>query len=209
VRARLRLILIAAFGLTATGHAAQPFPHGVHLGLKLDCLYCHAAATTSTSPADDLLPEPEVCLKCHKTAEIGKPIPTRLAHFNHQLHLKAGNIAPIIAAAIDKGTYLSPASPNLRAQLNTNNPCEACHRGLETSSHPDRASLSQMADCLVCHNQIDPPYSCELCHAKGAKLTPANHTPDFLDTHTSGKLNLDKTTCAVCHGRKFHCLGCH
>jgi len=66
-----------------------------------------------------------------------------------------------------------------------------------------------MADCLVCHNDIDPPYSCEFCHAKEAALKPASHAPDFLDTHTTGKLNLDKTTCAVCHGRRFHCLGCH
>src|ERR1039457_5590603 len=63
---------------------------------------------------------------------------------------------------------------------------------------PDRSGLPQMADWLVCHNQVDPPYSCEFCHVKAAQLKPASHTPDFLDTHTSGKLDLDKTTCAVC-----------
>ena len=126
---------------------------------------------------------------------------TRLAQFDHQLHLKLGNVAPLIAAAIDKKTYLTSTSPELRAELNTQNPCEACHRGLEVSDRPERSGLPQMADCLVCHNQIDPPYSCEFCHAKGAKLTPASHTPDYLDTHTSGKSGFDKTTCAVCHGR--------
>ena len=61
---------------------------------------------------DNLLPAAEVCLKCHKTAEIGAPMPTRLARFNHQLHLKLGNVAPVIAAAIDKKTYLSTAGPD-------------------------------------------------------------------------------------------------
>ena len=188
---------------------AQPFSHRIHLAAKLDCGMCHAAAAASTRLEDDLLPKPAVCLNCHKTAEIGARVQTRLARFDHQLHLKLGNVAPVIAAAIDKKTYLSPVSSELRAELNTSNACEACHRGLENSDRPDRSALPQMADCLVCHNQIDPPYSCEFCHGKGAKLTPASHSPDFLDTHTSGKLELDKTTCAVCHGRKFHCLGCH
>lgn len=38
---------------------------------------------------------------------------------------------------------------------------------------------------------------------------PANHTPDFLDRHTTSKLNLDKSTGAACHGRRFTCLGCN
>ena len=203
------LFLLTAIAGVAVAQTAQPFSHRIHLAAKLDCTVCHAAALTSARLDDNLPPKPEVCLKCHKTAEIGAPMVTRLARFNHQLHLKLGNLAPVFAAAIDQKTYLTPAGPELRAQLNTQNPCEACHRGLEVSDRPDRSGLPQMADCLVCHNQMDPPYSCEFCHAKEAKLKPASHTPDFLDTHTTGKLAMDKATCAVCHGRRFRCLGCH
>ena len=181
--------------------AGQPFPHRVHLAAKLECGLCHGAALSSTRVDDNLLPKAEACLTCHKTAQIGAPPATHLARFNHQLHLKLGNLAPVIAAAIDRKAYLGAVSAGLRAQLNTKNPCEACHGG--------PSLLPQMADCLVCHSQIDPPDSCEFCHAKGAKLKPASHTPDFLDTHTTGKLGLDETTCAVCHGRHFHCMGCH
>ena len=194
---------------SAAAALAAPFSHRVHLAARLECTACHAAALTSTRPGDNLLPAQAICLRCHKTAAIGAPAVTRLARFDHQLHLKLGNVAPVIAASITHNSYLAAADPALRAQLNTQNPCEACHRGLEDSDRPDRSGLPQMADCLVCHNQIDPPYSCDFCHAKGARLTPASHTPDFLDTHTSGKLALDKSSCAVCHGRKFHCLGCH
>jgi hypothetical protein len=197
---RIPLLLIAIAG-AAVAQTAQPFSHRIHLAAKLECSICHAG--------DNQLAKQSACLKCHKTAEIGPPIKTRLARFDHQLHLKLGNVAPLIAAAIDKKTYLATPAPDLRAQLNTQNPCEACHRGLEVSDRQDPSGLPQMADCLVCHNQIDPPYSCEFCHAKDAKLTPVGHTPDFLDTHTTGTLGFDKPTFAVCHGRKFHCLGCH
>ncbi len=189
--------------------AAAPFAHGVHLSAGLDCAVCHAAALTSTRADDNLLPRAEVCLQCHKTAAPGAPMATRLARFDHQLHLKMGNVAPVIAAAIAKGTYLAAPPADWRARLSTANPCEACHRGLEDSRRPERSALPAMADCLVCHGQIDPPFSCEFCHAKDARLKPASHTPDFLDTHTSGKLGLDEGACAVCHGRHFRCLGCH
>ncbi len=137
----------------------------------------------------------------------GKPA---LKAFSHKTHLKLGNIAPVIADAIDRGAYLSPPGDIRRfLNLNTSNPCEACHRGLAESTHVSQSNMPQMADCLVCHNKIDPPESCAFCHNPGPQLRPANHTRDILDTHTSKKSGLDKQTCAVCHGRKFTCLGCH
>lgn len=180
--------------------------------MKLECATCHPAAATSTRVEDNLLPSQRVCLGCHKDSEVQIPAPpsVKIVSFSHAQHLKMGNVAPLIAAAIDKKNYLQPPG-EIRAHLNTNNPCQACHRGLEQSDQVNHAALPQMADCLVCHNQIDNPFSCETCHGQNntATLKPANHTPDLLDTHTSGKLGLDKTTCAVCHGRTFHCLGCH
>ena len=115
----------------------------------------------------------------------------------------------LIAAAIDKGTYLGKNGADIRPLLNSSNQCEACHRGLEVSEKVSRANMPQMADCLVCHNKIDPPFSCEFCHANGMALKPANHVSDFLDTHSRKDAKLDRTTCAVCHARKFTCMGCH
>ena len=135
--------------------------------------------------------------------------PPPLKEFSHAKHLKLGNVAPVIAGAIDKGTYLGLDGATIRPFLNSTNPCMACHRGLEESDAVSRANMPQMADCLVCHNQIDLPDSCGFCHPKGAQLKPANHVPDFLDTHTNKKSGLDMQSCAVCHGRKFTCLGCH
>jgi len=136
-------------------------------------------------------------------------IPPPLKEFSHAKHLKLGNVGPVIAAAIDKGTYLGLDGARIRPLLNSANPCVACHRGLEESDAVSQANMPQMADCLVCHNQIDPPDSCAFCHPKTAQLKPASHVPGFLDTHSNKKSGLDMQSCAVCHGRKFTCLGCH
>jgi len=208
IRAELPRATIGFFVAAMAAAAPPPFSHRLHLKLKLDCATCHTLVRGSTRVEDNNLPVKAVCLRCHKDATIPKPAPTLLARFDHQRHLKLGNIARVIAAAIDSKTYLSPPG-DIRRHLNTTNPCIACHRGLEESDAVGKSAMPQMADCLVCHAKIDPPYSCEFCHSPGAKLKPANHTPDFLDSHTSPKAKLDKPSCAVCHGRRFTCLGCH
>jgi len=200
-------VAMAAVGLLGA-QGPRPFSHRLHLQLKLECTGCHAAAAASTNAADNLLPKKEACLRCHKEVTIPPPPVTPVARFSHAQHLRLGNIAPLLARAVDAKTYLSPPG-DMRAHLNGRNPCTACHRGLEQSDVVSKAALPRMADCLVCHSQIDPPDSCEFCHARGMKLKPADHTPDFLDSHNRKSTVLDKTSCAVCHGRKFTCLGCH
>ena len=191
---------------------AAPFSHRVHLQTGLACTECHSAAASSTKAQDDLLPNRQVCLACHTEAELpvipGKPA-TLVNQFSHALHLKMGNVAPFLAKAIDTGNYLQPPD-DIRRHLNTSNPCEACHRGLEESDQVTHAAMPKMADCLVCHSNIENPFTCENCHLKNAAfLKPASHVEHFLDLHSTGKMHLDKTTCAVCHGREFTCMGCH
>jgi hypothetical protein len=180
--------------------AQEGFSHKAALESGLDCLTCHAAQKDSTS--------------------LGEKRKGRvLKDFNHSFHLKFGNIAPLIRSAIASKKYLgSPHRidiPKLQNHLaEANNACQACHRGLKDStSAPGKEHFPHMEDCLVCHNKIDNPFSCAECHgekdAVKIQLKPSNHAPDFLDRHTTGKLNLDKTTCAACHGQRFTCLGCH
>jgi hypothetical protein len=198
------LLMIAA----APQATERPFSHRLHLKFLPDCKNCHPAAWTSTRPGDNLLPDPELCRKCHEEVSIKPPVVVRVVHFSHATHAKLGNIAPVIARAIDSGGYLSPPG-DLRKSLDTKNQCLACHRGIDTSDKVTRAALPQMADCLVCHNRIDPPDSCIQCHGDDKDLKPASHTADFLDSHTNPAAKIEKTGCAVCHGRTFTCLGCH
>ena len=194
----------------AGAQTSKPFSHQVHLKLMPECVACHASAVKSAQLADNNLPDPKVCAGCHKPEDvkIKAPAQTNLAAFNHAVHVKQ-NVAAAIAKALDTNGYLSKPAAGLREQLNTKNVCMACHRGLDSSSAVSKANFPVMADCLVCHSDIDLPFTCVKCHAKDARLRPANHTPDFQDTHTTGRLNLDKSTCAVCHGRTFQCQGCH
>ena len=203
-----RFLQAVAAGLLASASLfAAPFSHRDHLRLKekLTCVTCHVNAASSARVEDNLLPSAEICLGCHR-AQINPPPVAKVAKFSHQQHLKMGNLAPLLAKAIDSGQYLS-APGDTRRWLDTKNPCEACHRGLEDSEQVSDANLPRMADCLVCHNKIDPPYSCETCHTDVKALTPATHTEKWVDTHTDPKI--DKQSCAACHGRRFRCQGCH
>jgi len=184
------------------------FSHQAHLKLKLTCAHCHLTAASSTRVEDNNLPLKQACAGCHQEVTLKVPATSMLSRFSHRKHLEMGNLAPVIAAAIDRKTYLSDPG-DIRRHLNNANPCAACHRGMEESTAVSKSALPQMADCLVCHAQIDPPFSCEFCHARDAPLKPASHTAGFLDTHHRKDAGLDRSTCAVCHGRKFICQGCH
>ena len=197
----LKIIWLAAI-LSFTGFAAKgPFSHKYHKTQVSGCEVCHRVSTGSMTA------EKESCVTCHDDVTI-RERKRAVPKFNHEQHLKMGNVATIIAKAIDSGTYLATPG-NLRAQLDTKDPCGGCHRGVEESETVSAAIHPHMADCLVCHTHVEPVESCAKCHEKGFALKPAGHTATYLDDHASGKAKFDKTTCAVCHGRKFTCRGCH
>jgi hypothetical protein len=170
------------------------FDHKTIFEQSLDCRTCHAVQRESTSLSEK---------------RRGKV----LKDFNHAQHLKMGNLAKTIRTAIEAKTYLASPNridlPKLSAHLDAAKyECQACHR---PADNPLAVGFPHMEDCLVCHNKIDVPFSCSDCHPAGLNLKPANHSKDFLDKHSAGlaKLNLDQTTCASCHGKRFTCLGCH
>jgi hypothetical protein len=190
--------------------SAAPFSHRIHLQKKLTCNVCHTSAVQSTKAEDNLLPKPTVCAGCHQdTKQIKAPRQLRVAKFNHAVHSKFTNIGAVVGKAVDSGAYLGKPGTVQRAELNTTNACAACHRGLSTSDEVSHANFPQMADCLVCHNRIDPPFTCGKCHIESPELKPASHTNDWLDRHSSKNTVKDLQSCAVCHGRRFTCLGCH
>ncbi|MFN7922640.1 MAG: cytochrome c3 family protein [Bryobacteraceae bacterium] len=211
---RLVRFIPAVWGLACWAQS-KPFSHELHLQLKLGCVECHASTPASTKASDNNLPDGKVCLKCHeKGMAVKEPSASLVTQFNHALHLQMGNAAPVIAAALDRKTYHASSTgalpgPELRAQLATTNACQACHRGLEHSRTTDHSVFPAMQDCLVCHAKVDNPFSCEKCHTPGAHLKPVSHGKEWVDVHSSGKANLNKASCVVCHGRRFTCLGCH
>ncbi len=213
-----RLIGLGVMGVAA--EAAAPFSHKLHLQLGLDCVKCHMGVATSTKAADNNLPPRAVCTTCHKApdekAVKAEPRPLHVGLFNHALHLKLGNAAPVINAAITGKTYHTSSPWSLPVDQIRNyvaaaggNSCMACHRGVADNEETSHSLFPQMADCLVCHAKIEAPFSCEKCHLPPQNLKPASHTANYVDVHSTGKANLDKQSCVICHGRKFQCLGCH
>ena len=211
--------LAALLAVRALSAAEFEFSHALHLGKAgLSCAGCHSGAAKSRQASDSNLPDAALCAACHN-GQVAPPIDVsalaarepveRGYRFDHQAHLALGNPAAHIAEAIDTGKYLGHAG-GIRLSLDTGNACEACHRGLPESARVEPgAHLPRMADCLVCHDKIDNPFSCETCHEPGFPLKPADHSEGFIDRHSSGRANLDKISCQPCHGRKFTCMGCH
>jgi hypothetical protein len=199
---------VASAVLLAVPSLAQ-FSHPIHLAKKIECIGCHSTAPGSKSASDNLLPKPEVCVSCHPAmkAPIKSPRALTVSKFNHQLHVKMGPmIAVVVAKAIEAKKYLGP--PEAAARIRARHACTGCHTGLDKSDAVSVAAFPHMSDCLTCHSDIDPPYSCAKCHTESPALRPASHTADFVDVHSAGKVK-DKTGCAACHGRGFSCLGCH
>jgi hypothetical protein len=189
---------------------AAPFSHRVHLQQKLTCAVCHTTASKSVKAEDNLLPNRALCAGCHKDSkQVKTPRKLTVTKFNHALHAKFDNIGPTIAKAIESKEYLGNPASIHAPDLQTNNACTSCHRGMERSDDVSPALFPHMADCLVCHNRIDVPFSCSKCHTDGPHLKPASHTNDWIDRHNSSKVPKDKQSCAVCHGRRFTCQGCH
>jgi len=213
-----RLIWLGAFGAAVL--PAAPFSHKLHVKLGLGCVKCHASVTASTKATDNNLPWARVCAECHKVPDAktvkAEPRAVGVGIFNHALHLKLGNAAPVIAAAIAGKSYhtSSPHSlpvDRIRAYVAAagGNSCTACHRGVADNEATDHSMFPQMADCLVCHAKIEVPFSCEKCHLPAQQIKPASHTASYVDFHSTGRANLDKQSCVICHSRRFQCLGCH
>ncbi len=208
-------LVVLALPLTAQDWA---FPHQTHLEQGLTCQICHSKAPDSRDAADHLLPDRELCAACHNgqtapmidTSPLAERQPAaRSFRFDHSFHLGLGEVAPLIAAAIDGGNYFGKPG-DARRFLDNAGSCTACHRGLEESvAVASVAHMPQMGDCIVCHTKIDNPFSCPDCHIEGADLLPEDHTREFIDQHSTGKVGLDKLSCLPCHGRNFGCMGCH
>lgn len=206
--AAIAAILAGAAGLQA--QSRRPFSHKYHIQQQQvgTCQSCHVDAEKSEKAEDNLLPFHDACARCHDETHIREPRVLQVQKFNHSIHVKMGNPAPLIAAAIKAGTYLAKPE-ELPKGLDTKEACAGCHHGIEQSEAitDQKAHFPGMADCLTCHNQISPPDSCKKCHADTMKFRPDSHTVNFVDTHATMKL--DKPACWSCHGKKFTCKGCH
>ncbi len=206
-------VLVLGVPLLFAAAPKRPFSHKYHLTQVAACENCHTEAASSTKAGDNLIPDKSACATCHDEIEIGEPRKLGVQKFNHAKHVQMGSVAPMIAAAIKSKTYLGQHPPAAEVLAAAKDACTGCHYGIPESESVNPAKAGEghfphMADCLTCHNKINPPESCRQCHEETTKnFRPTSHAADFADKHSDK--SLDKSTCATCHGKKFTCKGCH
>jgi hypothetical protein len=101
----------------------------------------------------------------------------------------------LLAAAIDKNsTFSRPAT----SAATSTGPIPA---RLATAAWKKCPGVGEQhardGRCIVCHSQIDNPFSCEKVHAKGDNLKPASQVQGFMSSHSFGTMNLDKASCTM------------
>jgi hypothetical protein len=81
---------------------------------------------------------------------------------------------------------------------------------MNTADVTSKANFPAMAQCVTCHVQKEISDSCYFCHAKSMNLEPATHGDKWVDAHSRAhRVAAEKLECQMCHGKNFHCAGCH
>ena len=163
--AALALLSLAAYGIAQTQKSPeQPiqFTHKLHVGLGVQCLYCHPGALRGPSPG---LPTQTKCWGCHQQVaktqtspklavlvdyvKNNKPIEwvpvaqvPDFVHFNHRPHVAAGLNCENCHGDLSKmEIYENPQVINMSW-------CLACHRA---KAGTDQEKLIKLTDCGTCH----------------------------------------------------------
>ncbi len=143
--ALLIIFSVGVWGIIQTQAApAQPiqFPHNLHVGLGIQCLYCHPGALRGPSPG---IPTETKCWGCHQQIPIqGTELP-KLARY-------VENNQPIdwvpVAWVPDFVHYVH--RPHIAAGLH----CETCHGDVSKMTVYQNPQIINMGWCLNCHRQM-------------------------------------------------------
>jgi len=114
------------------------FPHNRHVGLGIQCLYCHPGAWKSASAG---LPTQSKCWACHQ--QIAKESP-ELAKLKE--YVDTGTPIPWVPVAIVPDFVHFKHRPHIAAGLN----CENCHGELSQMTVAEPKEMN-MGWCLNCH----------------------------------------------------------
>jgi len=142
----LSLFSLAAYGLYQTQQPPeQPieFTHKLHVGLGVQCLYCHPGALRGPSPG---LPTQNKCWGCHqqitKTFESEK-LAVLVEHIQNNEPIKW-----VPVAQVPDFVHFTHR-PHIAAGLN----CEKCHGDMSKVEIAENPQVMNMGWCLNCHKE--------------------------------------------------------
>jgi len=161
--AALAVLSAAVWGIAETQKAPeQPiqFPHRLHVGLGLQCMFCHPGALRGPSPG---IPTQTKCWGCHQQITVrGTELPKLASYVENNQPI------PWVPVAQMPDFVHFMHRPHVAAGLN----CETCHGDLSKMTVYENPQLMNMGWCLKCHREkaegnpellTKLPY-CSTCH---------------------------------------------
>jgi hypothetical protein len=150
----LALFSFAAYGISLTQKPPeQPvqFPHNIHVGFGIQCLYCHAGAAKSPSAG---IPAEAKCWGCHN--QIQKTLDSQLPN------TKVPLLKPLVASVLSgKPLQWVPVAQvpdfvqfNHRAHVAAGQNCENCHGDMSKVTVAENPQVFNMGFCLNCHKEV-------------------------------------------------------
>ncbi len=215
-------------------HVTLGFSHRDHRGQAGRCLACHAAALSSGSARDRLLPAEQDCTRCHdiQAAREGRfADPPGNCHVCHPGFDRTVHRAPEASLVPASNLIFSHArhlERMVRSGVDASAACAACHGDVEEGGLATRQDLPVMANCLVCHDGRRASAACVTCHlparpGRGARLETAfgsgtlrpgpgnpfglDHGPRYDAAHSLMAL-ARRDQCLACHAESS-CQSCH
>jgi hypothetical protein len=147
--AALSFFSLAAYGIYMTQKPPdQPiqFTHKLHIGLGVQCLYCHPGALRGPSPG---LPTPSKCWGCHQ--QIAKTRDPNFPELSVKLvgFIERNEPIPWVPVAQVPDFVHYNHRPHIAAGLN----CETCHGDLTRMDIYENPQVMNMGWCLTCHKE--------------------------------------------------------
>lgn len=157
----LLILLTAAIRLNqSTPPQPIQFKHNIHVGLGLQCLYCHPGAARGPNAG---LPTQAKCWGCHQQIAKKTPELEKLAQY-----VQNNQPIPWVPVAIVPDFVRFNHRPHLAAGLN----CENCHGDMSKVTIAENPQVMNMGWCLDCHRQraqndpvlLEKLIDCSTCH---------------------------------------------
>ncbi|HTM04319.1 MAG TPA: cytochrome c3 family protein [Vicinamibacterales bacterium] len=161
-----------------------PFAHTLHAnGLRIDCRYCHAGATTAAMAG---LPPTDVCVPCHLDgllrSSLFTPVRTSLTTSRPVAWRRVTRLADFVffnhAAHVQHGVE-----------------CDTCHGPVELMSEVYQAAPLTMEWCLQCHRAPERYINLRDTGISGWKRTDVARSQATVRHYDVARL----TSCTTCH----------
>ncbi len=117
------------------------FPHNRHVGLGIQCLYCHPGAWKGESAG---LPTQAKCWGCHQQIAKESPELDKL-----KAYVENDEPIPWVPVAIMPDFVQFIHRPHIAAGLN----CETCHGEIGDMTVAEQVNEMNMGWCLDCHRE--------------------------------------------------------